>query len=545
MQTAPPGWGIWVMSRNGTNARQVTRDAQTVAANDTYPAFSPDGAKILFVRDPDLYVMNADGTGVTNLTSTFARAVIDPEWSPLGDLIAFSDGGDIYVIGASGTPAPRLLTTTPGNQRYPSWAPDGSAIAYADIGAVGRINPDGTNDVVLASGLREVWDLAWSPDGTRIAFVNDPGDNIAVQEELYVMNADGTGAHARRRRHEHQPRLGGLRPRRARGSRPVVGETVTAGVASGKVFIKKGTSFVPLTEDRSIPVGSTLDTRQGTVELSSARDAAGRTQTGKFSAGVFQVLQSRSAKAKGLTELRLKGSAAKFRRCRSTSAAPRPRPLPARDPAPARQRARPLPHRGRHSAATVRGTVWDVIDRCDGTLTKVRRGKVAVRDFRRKRTIVVARGEAVPGASAALGRDWDPPRRVTGRACMANRETAGRSRTPPSNSDMPDELEEAVRSDAGERPVEGETGDDAGSDGERVSKPGDGTGDRRRGQRARGAVRLNVPGRFRALGCRIWLIIAWWGLDSQLVAHSWARSAYCSCSPGRSRLPRRPRRGAS
>jgi hypothetical protein len=50
--------------------------------------------------------------------------------------------------------------------------------------------------------------------------------------------------------------------------------------------------------------------------------------------------------------------------------------------------------RGRYSAATVRGTIWDVTDRCDGTLTKVTRGKVAVRDFRRRKTIVVRRGKS-------------------------------------------------------------------------------------------------------------------------------------------------------
>jgi hypothetical protein len=51
----------------------------------------------------------------------------------------------------------------------------------------------------------------------------------------------------------------------------------------------------------------------------------------------------------------------------------------------------------------------------------------------------------------------------------------GRSiENPTETSDMPGELEAAVRSDAGERPVEGETGDDTGKDGERVSKPGDG-----------------------------------------------------------------------
>jgi hypothetical protein len=42
----------------------------------------------------------------------------------------------------------------------------------------------------------------------------------------------------------------------------------------------------------------------------------------------------------------------------------------------------------------VRGTVWDVTDRCDGTLTKVRRGRVVVRDFRRKRNIVLTKGKS-------------------------------------------------------------------------------------------------------------------------------------------------------
>ena len=50
--------------------------------------------------------------------------------------------------------------------------------------------------------------------------------------------------------------------------------------------------------------------------------------------------------------------------------------------------------RGRHSAATVRGTVWITADRCDGTLTQVKRGKVAVRDLRRKRTITLTAGKS-------------------------------------------------------------------------------------------------------------------------------------------------------
>ena len=50
--------------------------------------------------------------------------------------------------------------------------------------------------------------------------------------------------------------------------------------------------------------------------------------------------------------------------------------------------------RGRYSAATVRGTVWDTSDRCDGTLTRVYRGTVDVFDFATRKTIVVHAGHS-------------------------------------------------------------------------------------------------------------------------------------------------------
>jgi hypothetical protein len=50
--------------------------------------------------------------------------------------------------------------------------------------------------------------------------------------------------------------------------------------------------------------------------------------------------------------------------------------------------------RGRYSAATVRGTLWLTEDRCDGTLTRVRRGRVSVLDFARRRTVVVGQGRS-------------------------------------------------------------------------------------------------------------------------------------------------------
>ena len=105
---------------------------------------------------------------------------------------------------------------------------------------------------------------------------------------------------------------------------PVLGVSVNVAPVSGTVRIglppgsasasQKGVTFAPLTEARQIPVGSFLDTKKGTVRLTSATDAAGNTQFGNFGKGLFQVLQSRSASAKGLTQLRLKGSS--FNNCR-------------------------------------------------------------------------------------------------------------------------------------------------------------------------------------------------------------------------------------
>ena len=183
---------------------------------------------------------------------------------------------------------------------------------------------------------------------------------------------------------------------------PEVGETANAEAVSGEVLVQlqKGGPFVALTEAREIPIGAVVDTTEGTVELTTARNAAGELQSGKFGAGVFQVLQSRKRRAQGLTELRMKGSAAGFRNCRarggSASASALSRRTVRRLRANARGRYRT---RGRHSAATVRGTKWVMEDRCDGTLTRVKRGKVVVRDFRLGKTVIVSAGKSYLAAA--------------------------------------------------------------------------------------------------------------------------------------------------
>ncbi len=314
-------------------------------------------------------------------------------------------------------PGPTQLNpTAPGNRSYPSWSPSGAQIAYTrgPPGATGGIwtinRAGGPNEAALlaGAGVGEVWELSYSPDGSKIGFVSDVGGPL--QEELFTVNSNGTGVARLNVDANIAMDWGKPSPAPAGLAAPVLGRTVNVRAVSGRVTIgvrgggsgarasQKGVRFVPLTQARSIPVGSFINTRRGKIRLTSARDTKGATQTGDFSAGLFQVLQSRSRRAKGLTELRLKGSS--FRRCTARRSGKRAQAAARRrlsKRAIRRLRSKATGRfrtRGRHSSATVRGTSWTTTDRCDGTLTKVTRGRVAVRDFKRKRTISLRRGKS-------------------------------------------------------------------------------------------------------------------------------------------------------
>jgi hypothetical protein len=194
--------------------------------------------------------------------------------------------------------------------------------------------------------------------------------------------------------------------------RPRPFRTFNARVVSGEVFLKlpagaarasqtkppKG--FVRLEGAETIPFGSTLDTARGRVALRSAADTRRRLQRAQFSRGRFVVRQVRRPRGKArrrstklVTVLKLTGSS--FRRTCGTRVATvsqrrrRSRKRVRRLFGDGRGRFRTS---GRNAAATVRGTRWGVQDRCDGTLITVRRGRVSVRDFAKRKTVVVRAG---------------------------------------------------------------------------------------------------------------------------------------------------------
>jgi hypothetical protein len=200
---------------------------------------------------------------------------------------------------------------------------------------------------------------------------------------------------------------------------PVPGKSVVAKVVSGEVFVKLPGSgrarqasgpargFVPFNGTANIPVGSQLDTRKGRVAVTSAADTGGaKTQTSDFYQGIFQVRQTvpkkKPAKPKALTtDLVMKGQIARSQCAPLKSARSAVVDAKKKKKGPKAVLGKlwgngkgKFRTAGKYSSATVRGTIWLVEDRCEGTFTKVRRGTVRVRDVKRKKTITVKAGHS-------------------------------------------------------------------------------------------------------------------------------------------------------
>jgi len=182
---------IYVMNADGTGVTRLTHDR----AVNQFPVWSPDGSRIAYThhgRDgADIVVINAGGTGRTNLTATFTENADGPVWSPDGSRILFSGGREIFVMNADGSGVTNLTNLDAQHHSY-VWSPDGSRIAFARVedfnSNIYVMNADGTGQVRLTSSTAEDTNTAWSPDGSRIAFSTFRDGNW----EIYVMNPDGT-----------------------------------------------------------------------------------------------------------------------------------------------------------------------------------------------------------------------------------------------------------------------------------------------------------------------------------------------------------------
>ena len=145
--------------------------------------------------DSEIYLINADGTGLVQLTHN-SVGDLAAVWSPDSSRLVFlsdRDGdSEIYLINADGTGLLQLTHDSDGDWD-PAWSPDGRRIVFMSDSdgeyEIYIIAPDGSVQVQLTNNARLDILPSWSPDGRRIAFMSDRDGN----REIYLINADGTG----------------------------------------------------------------------------------------------------------------------------------------------------------------------------------------------------------------------------------------------------------------------------------------------------------------------------------------------------------------
>ena len=219
----------------------------------------------------------------------------------------------------------------------------------------------------LAPGETRGIDVRWlmasaPPPGTIV-----PPPPIPVADELGVIHAGADGV---------------LPP-------PVTGKSVNIKLLRGTVCYTppKSKKCIPLTGPVQIPIGSLIDTTKGRIALTSTADSKGTTQVAWFYSGIFKIGQTKGSAP--VTELSLAGpklSCPKGKKAGASAAKPKTKKLWGDGKGKFRTK-------GQYSSASIRGTKWVVIDRCDGTLTQVKQGSVLVRDIKARKNVIVRAGK--------------------------------------------------------------------------------------------------------------------------------------------------------
>jgi hypothetical protein len=375
-----------------TSSSSISASSGVCVANGQIPVTvsAPNGAKAVdYVLDGTAGSVETNATGQATITLTPGQHTLE-YWGEDQAGAQETTHHTLNVTVASGGPT-LTITSEQGKSSY--LAGEAGSVAITATGPGLTSNPSATN-VALSTAA--------------------PGSFLVTRSA-----ADACGTTSASFAYTVARRtLGNLPP-------PVLGKTVNVEPVSGEVFVKlpatasssaadesladplqsavalatateslsKGIGFVPLREARQIPVGSVLETTGGVARIATATSTPKAQQFGNFGAGIFKLLQNR--KQKGLTDLIDNHSASQVcttvGKGRALAAKHLSSKTLGRVDASAHGR---FSVHGQYSAATVRGTVWNVSNRCEGTLTHVTRGVVSVRDFRRRKTITLFTGQS-------------------------------------------------------------------------------------------------------------------------------------------------------
>ncbi|MFN2525308.1 MAG: TolB family protein [Actinomycetota bacterium] len=193
-------YDIFSIASDGSGLQQLTQGS----AIDGMPAWSADGRKIAFIRagqdtqfEFDILVMDAYGSSLINLSQTPLYREWEPSWSPDGSKILFqSDRAmpqvigrvawdffdcDLFVMNADGSDVVQI-TEGPGCQASATWSPDGRWIAFYDpaADAISLIRPDGSDRHVLSTDTYRAAAPDWSPDSSSLAFFRRGARHVDV-----------------------------------------------------------------------------------------------------------------------------------------------------------------------------------------------------------------------------------------------------------------------------------------------------------------------------------------------------------------------------
>jgi TolB protein len=203
---------MYTMNPDGSDLVQITHLPPTILESWN-TVFSPDGKRILFSHDTpenpclpnglpnciDLYVINADGTGMIRLTKNGLSSAAT--WSPNASRIVFNHFSTLTFINrvatmrADGKGAETNLSTAFWDSGSGLYTPDGTRLVFHSedggfVSAVWIMDTDGRNRRRLTSAALEGIALDISPDGRHILVVNH--NNTSLPNSIYVMNIDGS-----------------------------------------------------------------------------------------------------------------------------------------------------------------------------------------------------------------------------------------------------------------------------------------------------------------------------------------------------------------